>query len=448
MNIQSLEFHLGSERKRTNEVVSEFALGTRWVGHTSNHGIIQITSGKPASSAGQAHFKLIRWLVIGTKAKEPDICLRRQAGARSTIPRNSRSRRPLVIELMTDTAANRPTILIVKVQTGDLRAFGSDLVIRRNKVHRCDARPVGPLDRAECEPVRGDTGLELEFNRLRRSNIALHIKRHAPPRYRVQHKIVDRAFKVILNFRLIDERGAHRIFRNFVSSTKTPANQLIFSIKRCYPNRPWKRKLRRIHVWTNARNQTGLLTLQFLIADAAKNSEITFFPCYKAIGTVHTIIMRRNLLLDCGEHANCVGTDISLDTPGLTILRRTGKIAGDVEFGGNLWNLVALGLIDFCFIRTPGRGINASRNKILPPGPLRGFFHSRAANILQLALWRNEGSASFDGVTIFKKNIEILRATLKPTRMSHNRTAQQSSYEPSYFHASHLHECPPRQQRH
>lgn len=111
MNIQSLEFHLGSERKRTNEVVSEFALGTRWVGHTSNHGIIQITSGKPASSAGQAHFKLIRWLVIGTKAKEPDICLRRQAGARSTIPRNSCSRRPLVIELMTDTAANRPTIL-------------------------------------------------------------------------------------------------------------------------------------------------------------------------------------------------------------------------------------------------------------------------------------------------------------------------------------------------
>src|SRR5690606_21232396 len=190
MSIEDLEFDLGGKRKRTNEIISEFALGACDTAGTSDDGIVQFTGGMPASCASQTDLKLIVRLVVGAETKEPDVGLRSQARAGATVPGDSRCSRPLVVELVTDATAHRPAVLIVKVQTGNFRSLTNNPAICGAEVHRGDARPVGPFDRSECKPVRSDAGLELEFYRLRCGNIAFDVDRYAATRQRVERQIV------------------------------------------------------------------------------------------------------------------------------------------------------------------------------------------------------------------------------------------------------------------
>src|SRR5690606_13917347 len=127
-------------------------------------------------------------------------------------------------------------------------------------------------------------------------------------------------FEVVLDFRLINERSTHRIFRNFISSTEAPANRLVFHIQRSHSETTAELRTRR--------NHSGLFTLELLVTYAAENTEIALFTGCETIGTVHTIIAGRNLLFDCSKHANSAGANIRLNTPRLTILSGTGKIAG------------------------------------------------------------------------------------------------------------------------
>lgn len=70
-------------------------------------------------------------------------------------------------------------------------------------------------------------------------------------------------------------------------------------------------------------------------------------------------------MIDWGENEKCVGKEISMDKKGMKILRRKGKIDGDVEFGGKIWKIVDIGIIELCLIRKKGSGINERKKKIM-----------------------------------------------------------------------------------
>src|SRR5690606_35105741 len=175
----------------------------------------------------------------------------------------------------------------------------------------------------------------------------------------------------------------HRILWNFIGSAQTPAHCLILNIQGTDTEGATECGTRRYHL--------GLLAFELLIAHAAEDTEIAFFTSCKTIRTVHAVIVRRNLLIDCGEHTNRINANVGMNSPRLTILRCTGKVVGQVELCRSLGNPIALCFIDACFIRL-------SRDRIDTAG---GCTYPRTTDVLQLTLRRHKSSTSFDSIALF-----------------------------------------------
>src|SRR5690606_3807301 len=196
-----------------------------------------------------------------------------------------------------------------------------------------------------------------------------------------------------------------------------------------YAERTTKRRTRRYH--------SRLFAFELLIAYTAQNTKIALLSGCKTIRAVYAIIVRGNFLFNRCEHSHGADANIRLDAPRLAILSRTSEIIGQVELGRNFWNPIALRFVDFRLVGTAGNRIDTACRSA----------DQRAANILQLALRGDKSARRVDSVTLFKENIEILRASLETARIGSNRAPEESRDHSRYFNALYTHKCPPTQQR-